>query len=160
MPVAFLAGGCNRPNGSASGDYWDRSNGVPMGLLVFEAARAIRRGVRRYGVLLAVYLAYVFVLRPIAQNLSAPAASVLGAGACYSSSGTASGAAAAAAAVSSQGGLIVSAVLGLLSLPVWLMGWLKAEVCKELRIACAKPPYGFWWPQDCAALFQQPPGLG
>jgi hypothetical protein len=133
-----------------------------MGLLVLEAARGIRRMAVRYVVLLLVYLAYVLVLRPIAQNPATPAAAVLGAGACYSSDaagGTASGAAA-AAAVSSQGGLIVSVMLWLVSLPVWRMGWLKAEVCSELRLACAEPPHGFWWPQDCATLFQQPPGLG
>jgi hypothetical protein len=129
-----------------------------MGLLGLEAARAIRKGVRRYGVLLVVYLAYVLVLRPIAQNPSTPAAAVLGIGACYSS-GTANGAAA-AATVSSQGGLIVSAVLWLVNLPVWFMGWLKAEVCSGLRAACQEPPHGFWWPQDCAALFQHPSGLG
>jgi hypothetical protein len=132
-----------------------------MGLLAVEAARAIRKGVWRYGVVLLVYLAYVLVVRPIAQQPSTPAAAVLGVGACYSSGSAGGSDGAATMFTASPGGLIVSAALWFASLPVLLLGFMHAAVCNELRTACQEPPYGFWpWPQDCTALFHQPPGLG
>jgi hypothetical protein len=119
-----------------------------MRALVAEAAAAARRAFRRYALLLLAYLAYTLVLQPIAQNPSAPAAAVFGAGACFNSSSSSSG-----STVSGHVGLLFSALLWMCSLPVRLLGRLKADLCQELLGACQD---GMWLAEDCTALFQQP----
>jgi hypothetical protein len=116
-------------------------------MLAAQAARTVRKWMGWYAVLLFAYWLFVLVLQPIARDSSAPAAAVFGAGACFSSSSSSS------TALADRSGFFVQAVLWLSRLPVWLLGWFKDQLCKEVQGACQE---GIWFEQDCLLLFQQP----
>eukprot|EP00882_Tetradesmus_deserticola_P017387 GHRQ01018626.1.p3 GENE.GHRQ01018626.1~~GHRQ01018626.1.p3 ORF type:complete len:153 (-),score=46.84 GHRQ01018626.1:781-1239(-) len=150
MPVAFLAGACRQGRGPSDG--WLGSSCVAVAALIAEAAGAAGKVLRQCVVLFLVYFAYILLVQPILRSPSAPAAAVLGEGACFSSDGSAGSGGAAL----SRGGLLFSAVLWLAAVPGWVLGRVRAAVCREVLSACQE---GLWvWPQDCMALFQQPAG--